>query len=94
MNLGDDVAKHDERSRRELGPERVLTLTDGVFAIIITILVLDLEVPDLSPGVKLIDALEADLLGDRDARLTVRGHYLARLVDLIEGARIAARMGR
>jgi uncharacterized membrane protein len=58
MNLGDDVAKHDERSRRELSPERVLTLTDGVFAIIITILVLDLEVPDLSPGVKLIDALE------------------------------------
>lgn len=58
MNSGDEAAKHDERSRRELSPERVLTLTDGVFAIIITILVLDLEVPDLSPGVKLIDALE------------------------------------
>ena len=43
---------------------------------------------------KLIDALEADLLGDRDARLTVRGHYVARLLDLFEGARIAARMGR
>jgi len=43
---------------------------------------------------KLIDALEADLLGDREARLTVRGHYIARLVDLFEGARIAARLGR
>ncbi len=43
---------------------------------------------------KLIDALEADLLGDREARLTVRGHYVARLLDLFEGARIAARMGR
>ncbi len=43
---------------------------------------------------KLIDALAADLLGDREARLTVRGHYVARLLDLIEGARIAARMGR
>ncbi len=43
---------------------------------------------------KLIDALEADLLGGREARLNVRGHYVARLVDLFEGARIAARMGR
>ncbi len=43
---------------------------------------------------KLIDALEADLLGDREARLTVRGHYVARLLDLFEGARIAVRMGR
>ena len=43
---------------------------------------------------RLIDALEADLLGDRDARLTVRGHYVARLLDLIEGARVAVRLGR
>ena len=43
---------------------------------------------------KLTDALEADLLGDREARLTVRGHYVARLLDLFEGARIAARMAR
>ncbi len=42
---------------------------------------------------KLIDALEADLLGGREARLAVRGHYVARLLDLFEGARIAARMG-
>ena len=46
-----------DRSRR-LGPERVLTLTDGVFAIIITILVLELKVPELGSGVKLVDALE------------------------------------
>jgi uncharacterized membrane protein len=58
MNSGDEAVEHDERSRGKLSPERVLTLTDGVFAIIITILVLDLEVPDLSPGVKLADALE------------------------------------
>ncbi len=42
---------------------------------------------------KLIDALEADLLGTGEARLTVRGHYVARLLDLFEGARVVVRLG-
>jgi uncharacterized membrane protein len=44
--------------QRRLDPSRVLTFTDGVFAIVITILVLDLEVPDLGSGQSLADSLE------------------------------------
>lgn len=38
-------------------PSRVLALTDGVIAIIITLLVLDIRVPELSQGRSLDDAL-------------------------------------
>ncbi len=38
-------------------PARVIALSDGVFAIILTILVLDLEVPELEPGQSLGSAL-------------------------------------
>lgn len=48
----------DGRTVMQLNPDRVVTLTDGVFAIIITILVLDLKVPELGPGVGLGDALD------------------------------------
>jgi TMEM175 potassium channel family protein len=43
----------------ELGhdPSRVLALSDGVFAIIITLLVLDVHVPELTQGEALSDAL-------------------------------------
>jgi len=38
-------------------PARVIALSDGVFAIVLTILVLDLEVPELEPGQSLGSAL-------------------------------------
>lgn len=44
--------------KRNADPGRVLAFTDGVFAIIVTILVLDLEVPDLGSGQSLRASLE------------------------------------
>ena len=38
-------------------PARVLALTDGVFAIIITLLVLEIHVPELTQGQSLNEAL-------------------------------------
>jgi hypothetical protein len=50
-----------ERSRRRYecrhDPARVLTLTDGAFAIVITLLVLKIHVPELAGGKPLGDAL-------------------------------------
>lgn len=43
--------------KRSASPDRLLTFTDGVFAIIITILVLDIKVPDLGSGQSLGDSL-------------------------------------
>jgi uncharacterized membrane protein len=55
------VRNGDEAARalfeRQHDPSRVLALSDGVFAIIITLLVLDVHVPELKPGQSLNDAL-------------------------------------
>jgi uncharacterized membrane protein len=46
-----------EEYERAHDPVRVLTLTDGVFAIILTLLVLELHVPDLTAGQSLREAM-------------------------------------
>jgi TMEM175 potassium channel family protein len=57
-----DRAREDARSARELAerlhdPARILALADGVFAIIITLLVLEIHVPELTKGHTLNEAL-------------------------------------
>jgi uncharacterized membrane protein len=46
-----------ERSERKHDPTRLLTVSDGVFAIILTLLVLELKVPELANGQGLREAL-------------------------------------
>lgn len=43
---------------REHHPSRVLALSDGVFAIVMTLMVLEVHLPDLSSGLSLTDALK------------------------------------
>lgn len=54
------MTEEDEYSRRsEYGLGRVLAISDGVFAFAVTLLVLDLFVPVLSPGASSADLWEA-----------------------------------
>jgi uncharacterized membrane protein len=66
--MGDEIEvqvgrtpKRDEQARalleRAHDPSRVLALSDGVFAIIITLLVLEIHVPELTQGHSLNEAL-------------------------------------
>ena len=54
MNQDDQQLLSYERSN---DPARVLALSDGVFAVVITLLVLEIQVPDLTGGQRLGDAL-------------------------------------
>jgi uncharacterized membrane protein len=56
----DDVGPTELNARetRNASPDRLLAFTDGVFAIIITILVLEIAVPDLGPDQTLRQALD------------------------------------
>lgn len=49
----------DDNARRHAAPARLVAFTDGVFAIVITILVLELKVPSRISGQALSDVLHA-----------------------------------
>jgi uncharacterized membrane protein len=52
-----DEERDLQRYDRQHDPARVLALSDGVFAIIITLLVLEIQVPDLARGQTLREAI-------------------------------------
>ena len=54
----DDASAAARRTARQGNPERVVTFTDGVFAIVITILVLDIRIPEDLAGSSLRQALD------------------------------------
>src|SRR5262245_65658463 len=53
-----DQRREREAYERTHDPARVMALTDGVFAIILTLLVLEIHVPELGRGQTLREAIE------------------------------------
>jgi len=53
------MAEEDEASRRRYSLDRILAISDGVFAFAVTLLVLDLFVPVLSSGATSVDLGQA-----------------------------------
>jgi uncharacterized membrane protein len=56
VSSGSDIELSPQQSRND-NPDRLVTLTDGVFAIVMTILVLDLEIPGAGEGQSVADGL-------------------------------------
>lgn len=52
-----DQGRQRRQFERSHDPARLMALTDGVFAIVITLLVLEIHVPELSRGQRLTEAL-------------------------------------
>ena len=50
--------REGQRFERTHDPARLMALTDGVFAIVITLLVLEIHVPELTGGESLVDAIK------------------------------------
>jgi uncharacterized membrane protein len=72
-------ARELQRYHRQHDPARVLALSDGVFAIVITLLVLEIHVPDLAGGESLTDAL-------REVRPSLTAFLISFLVTAIAWA--------
>ena len=53
------MAEEDESSRRRYNLDRIIAISDGVFAFAVTLLVLDLVVPVLSSGATFRDLYQA-----------------------------------
>jgi uncharacterized membrane protein len=73
--MNDEAERARDRYERAHDPSRVIALSDGVFAIIITLLVLEMHVPDLSAGQSLAEALDE-----------VRPSFVAFLISFIVAA--------
>jgi uncharacterized membrane protein len=56
VSSGNDIDLSPQKVRND-NPDRLVTLTDGVFAIVMTILVLDLEIPGAGEGQSVADGL-------------------------------------
>ncbi len=56
--MEDGTAAITARKARQGDPERVMTFTDGVFAIVITILVLELSIPEDLSSQSLVDSVK------------------------------------
>ena len=58
MNENNSVAK---KENKWLKPERIISLSDGIFAFAMTLLVLTIDIPDVKNAADLTQALLSDL---------------------------------